>query len=220
MRSTRVVRGGWWAVRLPWRLGRRAARARRSAGGFVGRTALRYRARAAGLAALALLAGIAAAEAGGTVRTVAVVVCLGLSLAAWRSWRLAGRFRAGAASERAVADRLRPLELEGWLVLHDLEKPRRGNVDHVAAGPGGAFTIETKTARYTAADLEQAFGHARWAERRLRLPVTPVLCLARRREPPSVSRGVVVVGARELPDFLAREPRGPVDPARVARRLR
>jgi hypothetical protein len=202
-----------------WRLAVRAIGRRRRAGAFVARTAFRRGGEAAGLAALALLAAWAAVEVAGSLEAFFAVACPALCLAAWRSWRLAGRYSAGAASERAVATGLRPLERSGWTVLDDLDKPGGGNVDHLAAGPGGAFTIETKTVRYTEADLRQAFGHARWAERRLRSPVTPVLCLARRHDAPYEDRGVVVCGATELASFLERQPGPPVNTGRVARRL-
>ncbi len=216
-------RVGWRAsaqtAGLLWRFARSALGHRRRAGGFVARTALRHRAEAAGLAVLALLTAWGAVEAAGPLETVLLVTCLVLCLASARSWQIAGRHSVGAAGERAVARAVRPLERAGWLVVHDLEKPGGGNVDHLAAGPGGAFTIETKTVRYTEADLDQAFGHARWAERRLRLPVVPVLCLARRRDRPYEDRGVVVCGARHLASFLARQPGPPADTGRVARRL-
>ena len=123
------------AASLLWRLARRALGRRVRAGGFVARTALRHRVEAAGLAALALLAAWGAVEAVGPLEKVLLVACLALSLASARSWQVAGRYSVGAASERAVARALRPLERSGWLVVHDLERPRGGNVDHLAAGP-------------------------------------------------------------------------------------
>jgi len=221
------LRGSWSAARLAWRLaqllGRLARSAvghRRRAGGFVARTAVRRRAEAVVLSALALLAALGAVESIGSLEILLAVAGLALCLATWRTWQVAGRHSAGAASERAVARALRPLERSGWLVLHDLEKSSGGNVDHFAAGRGGAFTIETKTVGYGRSHLGQALDHALWAERRLGLPVVPVLCLARGREPPYEDRGVVVCGASELADFLARR-KGPSDDTRrILRRLR
>lgn len=55
-----------------------------------------------------------------------------------RAWRV------GAAGEEAVARTLRRLGDE-WVVLHDLPIGGNGaNVDHVAIGPGGVFTMNTK----------------------------------------------------------------------------
>lgn len=218
--SVGAARLVWRLARLLWRLARWAGDDRGRAGGFVARTALRHRVEAAVLAALALLAAWGAVEATGPLELLLPIACLALCLGAWGSWQVAGRYSVGAAGERTVAKRLRVLECLGWLVLHDLERPRGGNVDHLAAGPGGAFTIETKTVRYTEAALDQALGHARWAEARLRLSVTPVLCLARRRDLPYEDRGVVVCGATELASFLARQPGPPADTEHIARRLR
>lgn len=44
----------------------------------------------------------------------------------------------------AVADALAPLTAKGWLVLHDRENPRGGNLDHVAVGPAGVAVIDAK----------------------------------------------------------------------------
>lgn len=53
-------------------------------------------------------------------------------------------FRIGAEGERRTAAILAGLP-STWRVVHDLDMPRgRGNIDHVAIGPPGVFTIETK----------------------------------------------------------------------------
>ncbi|WP_338325265.1 nuclease-related domain-containing protein [Pedococcus bigeumensis] len=49
----------------------------------------------------------------------------------------------GVWGERATANALRALEREGWVVLHDLPAGR-GNVDHIAIGPGGVFLLDSK----------------------------------------------------------------------------
>jgi hypothetical protein len=55
----------------------------------------------------------------------------------------------GYCGERLIAERLRPLERRGWVVLHDV--PAMGsspfNLDHVAIGPAGVFVVETKSPR-------------------------------------------------------------------------
>ena len=81
-----------------------------------------------------------------------------------RSWR-GDRFRSRVAGpraggERRVARALRPLERRGWQIDHDVAKPRGGNVDHIALGPNGLFTIETKLNRFGKRELTQARGHA------------------------------------------------------------
>lgn len=49
----------------------------------------------------------------------------------------------GAWGEQSTAKVLRPLEKAGWVVLHDLPAGR-GNVDHIAVGPGGVFLLDSK----------------------------------------------------------------------------
>jgi hypothetical protein len=43
----------------------------------------------------------------------------------------------------ATAKALRGLEQDGWIVLHDLPAGR-GNVDHIAVGPGGVYLLDSK----------------------------------------------------------------------------
>lgn len=53
-------------------------------------------------------------------------------------------WRRGAEGEEEVARRLRKLP-QPWVVLHDLPIGERGaNVDHLAIGPGGVFSMNTK----------------------------------------------------------------------------
>ncbi|MGE5636736.1 MAG: nuclease-related domain-containing protein [Nocardioidaceae bacterium] len=188
------------------RSSRRLPRRPRRPGRSVEAIARRHRARALIRLLLAAAAGYAALQAGGDAGRALGAAAVLIALAGAHSWREAGRWGVGVASERAVAGQLRRLERRGWLVLHDLEKRGRGNLDHVAAGPGGVFAIETKTARYRRAHLAQAHDHASWAARRLGLPVTAVLCLARGDGRARLDRGVVVCGAQELTGFLERQP--------------
>jgi hypothetical protein len=58
--------------------------------------------------------------------------------------------RLGYLGERFVGDCLEPLKRQGWYVFHDVPCEAAGkkfNIDHVAVGPGGVWTIETKTRR-------------------------------------------------------------------------
>lgn len=52
-------------------------------------------------------------------------------------------WREGAEGERKAEKALKPLEREGWHVFHDVQNGR-GNYDHVAVGPGGAYLLESK----------------------------------------------------------------------------
>ena len=56
----------------------------------------------------------------------------------------------GYFGERIVAEHLEPLKRAGWFVFHDVPGQSNGskfNIDHVAVGPQGIFSIETKTRR-------------------------------------------------------------------------
>lgn len=50
----------------------------------------------------------------------------------------------GSEGERRTAKRLRSLNAERWRVWHDLVRVSGTNVDHVVAGPGGVFVLDTK----------------------------------------------------------------------------
>ncbi len=54
------------------------------------------------------------------------------------------RWRKGADGERRTARVLEALAGEGWQSVHDLEKSRGGNTDHLLVGPPGVFLLETK----------------------------------------------------------------------------
>lgn len=117
----------------------------------------------------------------------------------------ARRWRAGGEGEQLVARCLRPLARHGWLILHDVPKGAGGNIDHVAAGPGGLFTIETKLTRVDAKGLTQARAHATWAARRFERPAVAILCLALREDRPHVRDGVWCMGAAHLRSFLGAQ---------------
>jgi Nuclease-related domain len=52
-------------------------------------------------------------------------------------------WRDGAEGERKAEKALKPLERDGWHVVHDIQNGR-GNYDHVAVGPGGTYLLESK----------------------------------------------------------------------------
>lgn len=57
-----------------------------------------------------------------------------------RAWRI------GADGEEAVGARLVSLETHGWRILHAVNVGSRGSdIDHVAIGPGGVYTLNAKT---------------------------------------------------------------------------
>lgn len=79
----------------------------------------------------------------------ASLAIVAVAFATWRSLKYLPEMqnlRLAADGERAVGQYLEKLRGEGYEVFHDI--PSTGfNVDHVIIGPGGVFTIETKTWR-------------------------------------------------------------------------
>jgi Nuclease-related domain len=79
------------------------------------------------------------------VMTVAaVVVCV---YVAFRIYRLRPRLKAltqGVEGEKVVGQFLERLREQGYSIFHDVLADGF-NVDHVLVGPGGVFTVETKT---------------------------------------------------------------------------
>lgn len=72
---------------------------------------------------------------------------------AWRCvrlWQKRSDYYLGWFGERLVAEKLRPLQLQGYRVFHDVpgEPGKNGfNIDHVVVGPTGVTVVEVKTRR-------------------------------------------------------------------------
>lgn len=83
----------------------------------------------------------------------ALTLAFGVVFAGWRILKqlfLRRDCLLGYLGERAVAEELQPLAIEGYRIFHDLpvkESDRTFNLDHVVVGPSGLFAIETKTRR-------------------------------------------------------------------------
>jgi hypothetical protein len=119
----------------------------------------------------------------------------------------------------------------GWHVLHDISLGR-GNIDHILVGPAGTFTIETKSHRgHISIDrihermLSQAYAERKILEKVSGLEVQPLLVFSDAwliGSVPAHRRGVTVLPARMLPNYLAR--RRPqlttTDATEIADRLR
>jgi hypothetical protein len=126
------------------------------------------------------------------------------------------RWEQGGDGERHVGGILDRLADRGWRVLHDVDTGR-GNIDHILVGPGGVFTVETKShGGRVAADrvdermLRQAYAQAKYLERLIAQPVTPLLVFSRAYlvgAPVSRQRGVLVLPARMVARHLAERPR-------------
>ncbi len=127
---------------------------------------------------------------------------------------LVERHDRGAAGEEHVGALLDALAPRGWHAIHDVSLGR-GNVDHIAIGPGGIFTVETKShagpvhvARLHGSVIGQAQAQRRAIERVTETHVEPLLVYSRAwvDRPLSRRKGVRVVPARMLASYLDRQP--------------
>ncbi len=127
---------------------------------------------------------------------------------------LVERHDRGATGEEQVGALLDGLQWRGWRAIHDLSLGR-GNVDHILIGPGGIFTVETKShagpvhvGRVHGAVLGQAQAQRRAIERATGAHVEPLLVYSRAwvDRPLSRRRGVRIVPARMLLGYLERQP--------------
>lgn len=136
----------------------------------------------------------------------------------------------GAAGEELVGRLLEDLKRSGYLVFHDVDLGR-GNVDHVLIGPGGVFSVETKShpgpiavRRIHGAVFEQVRGQQQLLERAVGERVQTLLVYSQAwvDRPFARRRGVVVLPARLLPQYVAsRQPvLGEAEVRRFAQRLR
>lgn len=119
----------------------------------------------------------------------------------------------GAAGERKVGDVLDGLADGGWLTLHDFSLGGE-NIDHIVMGPGGIFTVETKSfpgrlpidSIYPEV-LKQAYRHKKRLERITGETVQPLLVYSDAflvGKVPAFRRGVRIMPARMLASFLSR----------------
>lgn len=120
----------------------------------------------------------------------------------------------GATGEEHVGALLDALEARGWVVIHDASLGN-GNVDHIAIGPAGVFTIETKShpgpvrvGRLHGATLAQAQAQRRVIERVAGVEVEPMIVFSRAwvDRPMARRKGVRIAPARMLVGHLQRLP--------------
>jgi hypothetical protein len=101
----------------------------------------------------------------------------------WRYGNEASNWILGGKTEALVAEELHELRQHGWLVVHNVVRDGRGNVDHFVSGPSRAYAIETKSGKYRPTDRGQAISNAIWAKEKFAEKyVTAVLCVSK--EPP------------------------------------
>src|SRR4051812_27219000 len=131
-----------------------------------------------------------------------------------RSWKrfFGGSFKRdysnwaqGAEGEEVVGGILEGLAAEGWHVIHDVSFGR-GNIDHIVVGPGGIFTIETKSraGKIWLKPLEpkmlaQAYAEKKSLEKITMLEVQALLVFSRAYivdRVPARRRGVLILPAR------------------------
>jgi hypothetical protein len=120
------------------------------------------------------------------------------------------RMRAGARAEVAVGETLEQFRREGWIVMQDIQRPGRANIDHLVSGTNGIYLIETKANRYEDRHLGRVMRQALWLHDELDVFVTPVVCLGSRRRRPFKTHGVWVVPHAQLLDWLRAQRNQPV----------
>ncbi len=120
----------------------------------------------------------------------------------------------GASAEEYVGGLLDGMAAGEWRVIHDATLGR-GNVDHILIGPGGVFTIETKShpgpvyvARVHGATLRQVLAERSAIESITGGDVEALLVFSRAwvDKPGARRRGVRVLPARMLLGYLQRCP--------------
>ncbi|HET8956428.1 MAG TPA: nuclease-related domain-containing protein [Solirubrobacterales bacterium] len=139
-----------------------------------------------------------------------------------RGWLrfLGGRFKRdhaawsqGAEGEEVVGAVLEGLVADGWQVIHDVSFGR-GNIDHVVVGPGGLYTVETKSRRgrlqldyLDPKMLAQSYGEMKTLERITSMQVEALLVFSHAYivdSVPAKRRGVTILPARMLAGYFAR----------------
>jgi hypothetical protein len=140
------------------------------------------------------------------------------------------RLDQGAAGEELVGRLLDELSVSGWHVMHDAQLGT-GNVDHVAVGPPGLFTFETKSSpkpvrvrRLHGAIIRQAQVQRERVERVAGVRAEPFVVFSQAwvDSPGTRRKGVRVVPARMLLSHLRRRPPAlsPDQVSDIQRRLR
>jgi hypothetical protein len=120
----------------------------------------------------------------------------------------------GALAEEHVGALLDGLPGERWRIVHDVSLGR-GNVDHIAIGPPGVFTIETKShpgpvrvGRVHGATLAQAQAQGRAISWVTGIEAQPLIVFSRAwvDRPGARRKGVRILPARMLVGYLQKRP--------------
>jgi hypothetical protein len=143
---------------------------------------------------------------------------------------LVDRHDRGAQGEERVGGLLDGLAKQGeWHVVHDANLGH-GNVDHIAIGPAGVFTVETKShpgpvrvGKVHGSVLSQAQAERRLVEQATGVGVEPLVVYSRAwvDRPLARRKGVRVMPAAMLVEHLRRQPNrlSAVEVERAQRRL-
>jgi len=190
----------------------------RTAGQYARATVLRLRMRAlVGLGVLAVATALLGRTFGlhsGLFIASEVALLVSMFLISRYLLPLVERRDRGASAEEYVGGLLDGMAAGEWRVIHDATLGR-GNVDHILIGPGGVFTIETKShpgpvrvARVHGATLRQALAERAAIEGIAGVGVEALLVYSRAwvDRPLARRRGVRVLPARMLLGYLQRCP--------------
>ena len=124
-----------------------------------------------------------------------------------------GSWAQGAEGEEVVGEILEGLVADGWQVIHDVSFGR-GNIDHIVVGPGGLYTVETKSRRgrilidnLDPKVLAQSYGEKKSLERITGMEVQALLVFSHAYlidKVPAKRRGVTILPARMLTWYFSR----------------
>ena len=135
----------------------------------------------AGIVAITVIAGLALGWRSLPFVLVELAAIAGMYLVDRLVFPVIDRWDRGAEGEEHVGRLLEALVERGWRPIHDVSLGR-GNIDHVLIGPGGLFTIETKShrgrlavAKIDPAMLKQAYAQRKLVERITDMPVEALL---------------------------------------------
>jgi hypothetical protein len=159
------------------------------------------------------------------VGSLLVMMALALEVIDGQTARLTG----AAEAEANTAREIQRLHRHGWRSVHNLHF-ERGDVDHVAIGPGGLVVIETKsssaewdwlcrqgvTSRWARQANDGAFRVRHLTKQHTRLDVNPTPIIAAwlpgQTDDPESVHGVMRVRGKNLADFVRSLPRSLDEP--------
>lgn len=127
------------------------------------------------------------------------------------------RWMKGANAEVAVGKELDELRRERYVVMHDIDQPGEGNIDHLVSGPTGVFLVDSKYGWYRDDAPRKAKRQAAKLNRELGVWVTPVICRVKAKGGTSRHQDVAVVPRAEIVAWIKAQNKPPLDFDRLAR---